>query len=199
MRVSLVPLHAGNLGSLTASLKRLGHEVDVWEYASHIRSTDWVVFPGVGAMGEVHSGLTQRGLMGALAELHQAGQPILGICLGMQLLFHDADEGGRGLGWIDGSVPRLSAAVLPHMGWNELQPADGAPRWLLRYSDACLYFVHSFFVLPSDPRTIAATTHYGHLFPSMVIDGSLHGVQFHPELSGDVGQALLEDILTHAG
>lgn len=199
MRVSLVPLQAGNLGSVKASLNRLGHEVEVWERGADVRATDWVLFPGVGALRDVRTGLAARHLLAPLEALRRADQPFLGICLGMQLLFEEGEEGGEGLGWLGGTIPKLSAPILPHMGWNHLEPAAHAPRWIAQYRSECFYFVHSFVVQPSDPGAVAATTFYQEAFPSVVIEGALYGVQFHPELSGDVGQSLLEDILAEGG
>ncbi|MCY0877929.1 MAG: imidazole glycerol phosphate synthase subunit HisH [Firmicutes bacterium] len=197
MKVAVVPLHAGNLGSLTASLRRLGHTVNIWETGSDVSGTDWVVFPGVGAMREVTADLDRRNLLEPLTRMRQDGQRFLGICLGMQLWFDEAEEGGRGLGWVSGSVPRLTAPVLPHIGWNDWQATGSTPAWLKRYEGECFYFVHSYRVAPRDARHIAGLTTYGEVFPSIVIDRGFIGTQFHPELSGEVGQALLHDLLQH--
>jgi glutamine amidotransferase len=196
MKVALVPLHAGNLGSLTASLKRLGHTVAYWNTAADIAAADWVVFPGVGAMRDVTADLERRGLLRPLEDMRAEGQPFLGICLGMQLWFETAEEGGQGLGWFRGSVPRLEARVLPHIGWNHWEATPTTPRWLRAYADQCFYFVHSYRVAPVDETQVVGLTAYGGVFPSIILDRAFIGTQFHPELSGEVGQALLQDIFT---
>lgn len=195
MRCAVVPFSHGNLGSLLWSLKRLGHEVSVWETAADVGIAQWVIFPGVGAMQDVKDQLSARGLSQILQRLHQASQPFLGICLGLQLGFSDSEEGGRGLGWIEGRVRHLHHPVTPHIGWNDLSLTASAPAWLAPYADQCFYFVHSYYVDCADQNSVVAQTHWGQTFPSMIVSGSFVGTQFHPELSGDVGESLLKDIL----
>lgn len=195
MRCAIVPLRGGNTGSLMASLKRLGHHVSVWEKHPDISYADWIIFPGVGAMNTIQEDLQQRGLLHPLWDRWQDGQPFLGICLGLQLLFQDSDEGGRGLGWIEGPVSSLPNLVLPHIGWNDIAVSAHAPQWLKAYHQQCFYFVHSYYVSPDDANLTVSLTTYGQPFPSVVMSGSLIGMQFHPELSGAVGEALLNDTL----
>ncbi len=196
MRVAIIPLGVGNLGSLTASLGRLGHQVAVWENGWDVGRADWVILPGVGSLSGIGRYLSEHALTKPLRTLYQSWQPILGICLGMQLWFGLGDEGGSGLGWIAGSIPRLSAQILPHIGWNQIELSEHAPGWLTPYHGQSFYFVHSYCVRPSDERLVAAETHYEKAaFPTVVTNGPLVGVQFHPELSGEAGENLMDDIL----
>lgn len=185
------------MGSLTACLKRLGHHVMVWERGIEAGGADWVVLPGVGSLSGAALSLQRRELIEPLADWRRSGAPMLGICLGMQLWFGSGDEGGAGLSWISGTIPRLDAEILPHIGWNDVEVDAGAPKWLIPYDGQCFYFVHSYRVDPSDPGIIMARTGYSReKFPSMVSAGAMVGMQFHPELSGDVGESLLRDVLS---
>lgn len=196
MRIAVVPLGVGNLGSLTASLKRLGHQVSLWETGT-AGGADWLVLPGVGALAGVAESLKRRDLLGPLCDWRRAGRPMLGICLGMQLWFGLGEEGGAGLSWLSGTIPRLDANILPHMGWNDIVVDARGPQWLRPYDGQCFYFVHSYGVNPEDTAVIGARTRYGaDLFPSVVAADGLIGMQFHPELSGDVGESLLSDVLS---
>lgn len=200
MRIGLVPLGLSNLGSITASFRRLGHAVSVWETLADASAVDWVVLPGVGAMPSAQAGLNQPGLSGLLADRWHRREPMLGICLGMQLWFGPSDEGGTGLGWLPGRIARICAPILPHIGWNELAISPAAPAWLQAYQNAAVYFVHGYAVEAAPSQMVMAQTRYGaSSFPSVIMEGPLVGVQFHPELSGDIGQSLLEDILQHGG
>ena len=187
----------GNLGSVRASLRRLGHETSVWETAADVRPVDWVVIPGVGAMGRAGSSLQGRQLWSPLTGLYHAGQPIFGICLGMQIWFGESQEGGRGLDWLKGGVSQLDAPTVPHIGWNQLAVNEHtAPAWLRGYHGDSFYFVHSYAVESLEQDTIAAVTAYhGAEFPSVIVKKPLVGTQFHPELSADAGESLLADIL----
>jgi glutamine amidotransferase len=197
MRCAVISLGQGNLGSLIASLQRLGHEVEVWHTRDDVHAVDWVIFPGVGALRGAIQALQQKQLLEPLERQYRGGQAMLGICLGMQLWFGKGDEGGRGLGWMAGTVPQLDTPILPHIGWNQLQPTRSAPQWIQGFDRRNFYFVHSYYVRPDDAEVVRAISHYGHSFPSMVMQGSLIGVQFHPELSGDVGEQFLEELLQH--
>lgn len=196
MRCAVISLGRGNLGSLVASLKRLGAQVVVWQDPEDVGLVDWVIFPGVGALGGVTQLLQRQGLLDPLQHQYQSGQPMLGICLGMQLWFGEGEEGGRGLGWMEGTVPGLRAPILPHIGWNQLEPTAAAPRWVHAFAQRDFYFVHRYCVQPDDVAVVTATSQYGQVFPSMVMQGSLVGVQFHPELSGDVGEGFLAEVMS---
>ncbi len=198
MRITLIPLGVGNLGSIAASLKRLGHQLTVWEAGTDIGSPDWIVLPGVGSMVSATSSFEAHSLRKLLTDRYRAEQPILGVCLGMQIWFDQSEEGGQGLQWLAGSVSALEAPITPHIGWNQLQVDPNAPAWLKSYDGECFYFVHGYAVKPTQTAVIAARTRYQEQsFPSMLRHGPLIGMQFHPELSADRGESLMSDIFRY--
>jgi glutamine amidotransferase len=192
----------GNLKSVHKALVRVGAEAAVSSDPASLDAARGVVLPGVGAFGDAMRNLTQRGLVRPLMDQVHRGKPLLGICLGMQLLFGESEEMGRhqGLGVLPGTVLRFPdvALTVPHVGWNQLRRAsstsaspilDGIP------DGAYAYFVHSYYVVPSEAGDVAATTAYGPDFASVVRRGSIWGAQFHPEKSQEVGLALLENFV----
>ncbi len=198
MRITLIPLGIGNLGSITASVRRLGHQLTVWEPGTDIGATDWVILPGVGSMVSAASSFEAHALRKILTKRYRSRQPILGVCLGMQIWFGESEEGGEGLRWLAGSVAALNAPISPHIGWNQLEVDPNAPSWLRSYDGECFYFVHGYAVKPLETTVIAARTCYhGLVFPSMLRNGPLVGMQFHPELSSDQGESLMSDIFRY--
>jgi glutamine amidotransferase len=190
----------GNLKSVHKALERIGAEAAVSSDPASLDAARGLVLPGVGAFGDAMLNLTRRGLAAPLLDQVHRGKPLLGICLGMQLLFDESEEMGRhrGLGLLPGNVVRFPDVTLtvPHVGWNQLRLAsspsaspivDGIP------DGAYAYFVHSYFVVPKAPGDVVATTEYGLEFASVVRRGSIWGAQFHPEKSQEVGLALLEN------
>ena len=195
MRTAIVDYGMGNLGSLEAMAHRLDLESLIWRHGSLPKGADFVIFPGVGSLVNAMAELSQRALLGPLDAAYRQGVPILGICLGMQLLFESGEEGGTGLGWFSGTVPRLTASRTPHMGWNTVRPVR--PTSLLAggpdASDPAYYFVHTYAVRPADPALVLGATEYeGESFTSVVASGTVVGVQFHPELSGSAGRRFLQ-------
>jgi glutamine amidotransferase len=187
VRLAIVDLAFGNIGSIGAAFERLGVEPEVTDDAEAIRSADRVVLPGVGAAGHAMAQIEARGLLGPLRELKQ---PVLGICLGMQLLFEHSDEENTPcLGIIDGRVRKLEAAQdrpVPHMGWSRLEVRDEGIG--LRSGDYA-YFAHS-FAGEAGPASVA-TVDYGATVPAVVRKGNYWGAQFHPERSGAAGARFL--------
>ena len=192
-RVAVVDYGAGNLRSIRRALEAAGAEVEVTSAPERIAGADAVVLPGVGAAGTAMDRLHEGHLIPVLHEAIASGKPFLGICLGMQLLFEDQEEGDTlGLGVLRGRVRSLPDTVkIPHMGWNRSRVVRpdvlGDDEGDLTY-----YFVHSFVVDASDPADIAAETTYGEAFPSIVVHDNIWGTQFHPEKSGDEGLALVK-------
>jgi glutamine amidotransferase len=187
MRATLLDYGAGNLHSLAKALVRPGWDVRIATDPGCIVDTDLLVLPGVGAFPQAATRLAQaRDLRVRIAE----GLPVLGICLGMQLLFEASDEGpGPGLGVFAGTVTRLTAARVPLMGWNGIVDACD-PR--LAAPDLSVYFANSFACRPADPGCVLAWTRYDEdRFPAAVRRGRVAGFQFHPEKSGARGVALL--------
>lgn len=205
-RVVIVDYGVGNLCNLERAIRSFGVSVVISEEADVIRAADAIILPGVGAFASGMRGLEVRGLIPTLADAARDGKPILGICLGAQILLTTGSEFGthQGLGLIPGSVvpfPPLPAGVkIPHIGWNTLAPANGA-EWKgtildsTRETDA-VYFVHSFILAPDDSAHALAETTYGEYpFCSAVRRGNIYGCQFHPEKSGPVGLAILKNFL----
>ena len=195
--IAIVDYGVGNLFSLKSSLKRIGAEAVVTGDAEVIRSADKIILPGVGAFRDAAAKLRATGLDQVVIAEAQAGKPLLGICLGMQMLFDRSLEYGEyaGLGLIPGSVEDLRPDIpaelkVPHIGWNALHPLLEHP--LLKYVNYgdCVYFVHSFYAKHCDESTIA-TAEYGTAVTAVVARGNVLGCQFHPEKSGPVGLGIL--------
>jgi glutamine amidotransferase len=193
--VVLVDAGGTNIGSVRSALRRLGVDAAMTDDADRIRAASHVILPGVGAAGEGMRRLRARGLDAVIPALTQ---PVLGVCLGMQLLFEHCEEGGVvGLGIVPGHVRRLAAGPrvrVPHMGWNRLRAERDDP--LLDGIDmdaAWAYFVHS-YAAPVGAGTIAITTH-GAPFAAIVRRGNFCGMQFHPERSSALGTRLLGNFL----
>jgi imidazole glycerol-phosphate synthase subunit HisH len=189
--IAIIDYGAGNLRSIQRALEAGGAEVVVTDDPELVRTADRVVLPGVGNAKAAMERLTSMGMAGAVREVVARRTPLLGVCLGMQLLFGDQEEGPTaGLGLLEGDARKLASDhKIPHMGWNTVQFTDGSP--LADEPDAPFYFVHSYAVRPTNEADIAAVTQYGVEFPSIVIHDNVWGTQFHPEKSGDAGLALL--------
>ena len=196
MKVVVPDLGLSNLWSARRALETLGHEVAVATDPGPFDSAEVVVLPGVGAFAEASRRLAATGIGDAIREAAGRGTPVIGICLGMQLLFESSEEGGDspGLGLLPGRVTRLRGeAPIPHVGWNRVTPTSrgaflfgngGGP-------DRYLYFVHSYVARPASEDLVLARCVHGESFPAAVgKDGSL-GFQFHPEKSGEAGVRLL--------
>ncbi len=191
MKVVLADYGAGNTRSVCAALSRAGAEPVVSTAPDEVREAPLVVIAGVGHVASAARGLIP--LEEALRGRADAGRPILGICVGLQLLFEENEEGGRGLGLLGGPVRRLRARRIPHMGWNAIRPVRES-RLLDGLDDADVYFAHSYAAEPADDVAIAHVDHEG-VVVAAVESGSLAGVQFHPERSGAAGARLLENAL----
>ena len=187
----------GNLFSLRSSLQAIGAEVEVTGDPEAIRTADKLILPGVGAFRDAQAALHVNGLDDLVRERAGEGVPLLGICLGMQLLFDRSYEYGEyeGLGLIPGDIVPMKGVVpddlkIPQIGWNALHLTNPSP--LLRYVSEGdhVYFVHSYYA-KTDPRYIIATTEYGAELTAAVQNGSVYGCQFHPEKSSKIGLAIL--------
>ena len=191
MRVVLVDYGAGNLRSVGAALSRAGAEPVVSTNADDVLEAPLAVIAGVGHVASAARGLEP--VADALRERVDRGRPLVGICVGMQLLFEESEEGGRGLGLLRGPVRRLRARRVPHMGWNELSLRR--PSALLEGLDGMdVYFAHSYAAEPADGLAVAQVEHDGTIVAA-VEQGALAGVQFHPERSGQAGAQLLDNAL----
>lgn len=198
--IALVDYGMGNLRSVEKALKAVGADVQLATSPEQIEQANGVVLPGVGAIGDCVCNLTDQKLVPALKKFIASSKPFLGICLGLQALFDESEESGgvKGLGIFPGSVPRFRVQNLkvPHMGWNRLNIVQ-ANCPLLRGVDneSFVYFVHSYFVAPSDRSIVCATTDYGGDFCSMIWRGNVFATQFHPEKSQAIGLKMLENFV----
>ena len=199
--VAIIDYGAGNLFSVRNALAFLGYEDAVFaQEPGELRAADKLILPGVGAFPDAMQKLKSCGLADAIIE--EAGRkPLLGICLGMQLLFETGYEIEKteGLGLIEGFVDRIEAAGLkiPHMGWNEISVVNASPLTEGLGPGDRVYFVHSYKAV-TDEKNISLSTEYGQLFPALVRGGGtgqVYGAQFHPEKSGSVGLGILKRFL----
>ena len=187
--IAVIDHGAGNLVSMVQALRRVGAEPRIVATSSDLDHFDGVILPGVGATGAAMSTLSHRGLIDPLLAYEG---PLLGVCVGMQILVEHSDEDDNPcLGIIPGTVRRLPARTLPHMGWNEVSGRDD-PLLAGLPDPAAFYFVHSYAVVPDDPSAVAGTTTIEEAeFTSVIRSGRIAGVQFHPERSGRLGLSVL--------
>jgi glutamine amidotransferase len=189
----------GNLRNVQKAFEHIGISAAVSAQARELRSADGLVLPGVGAFGDAMHNLHAAGLADLIRERTAAGVPLLGICLGLQLLFEESEEMGlhEGLGVLPGRVVRFAGELkVPHIGWNQLDLTPrGAAHPLLRGipDHSYAYFVHSYYVVPAQADRILTTTAYGIDFASMAALDRVFGAQFHPEKSQEVGLRLLRN------
>jgi glutamine amidotransferase len=200
VRVAILNYGMGNLTSATMAFEHVGAAVELTSDHARVRDADAVVLPGVGAFPKAMEAVRRLGLDELVRERHEAGVPILGICLGMQLLFESSTElgGATGIGLLRGTVEPLDAAGLkiPQIGWNEVAWREGSVLGVGERS--AMYHVHSFAVKPADPEVVAGTATYGNEFVSAVEQDNLFGVQFHPEKSSRDGLHLLRNFVSVA-
>jgi len=193
-RIALVDYGAGNLRSVENALRQVGAEVVVTHDPDTVRKADRVVVPGQGSMPACAEAMRKSGVAEALVECVRRGTPFLGICVGLQLLFEEGEEGGgaRGLGILPGRIAKLpEGQKLPHIGWSPLRATASAPPLFAAMDGAYTYFAHS-YAAPADAPGVALTTTHGRSYCAALARENLFAVQFHPEKSQKVGLALLE-------
>ena len=201
--IAVLDYDAGNLTSVACAVRHLGHEPEIPRDPDVVRSAERGIFPGVGAAGSSMESLEKLGLAAALRDAHSAGKPILGICIGCQVVFSSSEEdGGTGcLGLLEGEVVRFrfaegSRRKVPHMGWNEVRFTHPHPVLEGIPAGSQFYFVHSYYVEPSEPAVALGTASYGGIdFTAAVAKDNLVAVQFHAEKSGPAGLRLLDNFL----
>ena len=190
-RIGVCDYGVGNLRSVERALVHGRAQPVVSADAAQLAACDGLILPGVGAFATAADALRERGLEAAVRAFAASGRPLLGVCLGYQLLFTDSDEGGGGggLGLIPGHVRRLRAgtAKVPHMGWNELHLTRASALLDGVAEGEHAYFVHSYVADPDDPAVVVATTTHGETIVAAVEAGNVAGTQFHPEKSGPAG------------
>ena len=201
MRVAVVDYGLGNLRSVAGAVERLGHEPVVTADASELERADKLILPGVGAFGDGMRNLRERRLVEPLNRLvRNEGRPLLGLCLGAQLLCRGSDEFGEheGLGWLDAWARRIPAGNglrVPHVGWNELRQVRESPLFAGIESGALFYYVHSYHLVADDPELVKGETDYGEPLTAVVERANVFGTQFHPEKSQRDGLSLLGNFL----
>ncbi len=195
--IAILDYGVGNLFSLRSSLEYIGQQVVITADEETIRRADKLILPGVGAFADAAKKLCDSGLDKVLREEVARGKELMGICLGMQLLFAKSYEFGEhdGLGLLKGAVVPMQGVIpaelkIPHIGWNELHFNKNHPLFRYLNEGDCVYFVHSYFATDCDD-SIIATAEYGRELTAAVAKGNVMGCQFHPEKSGDVGLNIL--------
>lgn len=199
LNIAIIDYGVGNLRNVQKAFEHIGVSATVTSEVQALRLADGLVLPGVGAFGDGMDSLHAMGLVEPLRQEARTGKPLLGICLGLQLLFEKSEEMGQheGLGLLAGDVVRFGDELkVPHIGWNQLDAVSGqASSPLLRdiADHSYAYFVHSFHAVPADRSCVLTTTDYGIDFVSIVGQGNVYGAQFHPEKSQNTGLKLLRN------
>ena len=196
--IALIDYGVGNLFSLASSFKEVGADTVVTGDPDVIRKADKIILPGVGAYENAIKKLRESGLDKIVIEEAEKGKPVMGVCLGMQLLFEESHEYGihKGLGLIKGKVVSMHERIpselkVPHIGWNALHFKNETEIFKYIKDGDCVYFVHSYYA-ETDSENITATTDYGYEITASVHKGNIYGCQFHPEKSGNVGLNILK-------
>ena len=193
--IAVIDYGAGNLKSVTKALDHLGFSNAIVSDRAALEKADALILPGVGAFPKCMAALRETGMDREIIK-QAAKKPLLGICLGMQMLLDSSMELGNtsGLGLIPGTVERIDTPYkLPHIGWNSLKIVNANPLTAGLSDGDYVYFVHTFCAYPAHPADLALTTDYGPAVTAMVARGNVFGCQFHPEKSGDVGMTILKN------
>ncbi|HKJ27265.1 MAG TPA: imidazole glycerol phosphate synthase subunit HisH [Anaerolineales bacterium] len=197
--ITVINYGLGNLHSVQKALAFVGGQVEVTSDPGKILSADKLVLPGVGAFADGMEGLSARGLVDVVREAALAGKPVLGICLGMQLMFEDSEEQGshKGLGLLPGKVVffRQEGIKVPQIGWNQVEIGADSPLVQGIRAGSYFYFNHSYYCAPDDDEDVLTWTEYGTRFASAVVRENIFGVQFHPEKSQKIGLKLLKNFV----
>jgi glutamine amidotransferase len=199
-QVVIIDYGVGNLRSVEKAFLATGISAFVSSDESELRAADRLVLPGVGAFAACMNALRHRGFDQVVRDRVAAGTPLLGVCVGMQLLFDESEEFGHteGLGLLRGSVRRFSnKQVVPHVGWNQIKQRAAHPLFAGVPDEAFFYFVHSYFCDAAQTALVMGETEYGVSYPSVVARNNIAGVQFHPEKSQAVGLRLLHNFGTN--
>ena len=201
--IAIIDYDAGNLRSVEKALIALGVRPVITRDAEVILAADKVILPGVGAFGDAMEKLLQYQLEDVIRQVARQGTPLLGICLGLQLLFERSEEGRgvEGLGILDGEILRIpdhAGLKIPHIGWNSLTVNPKSRLYHGVKDGSYVYFVHSYYLKAADERIVAATTEYGVHIHASVEAGNVYGCQFHPEKSSAAGLSILNNFINLA-
>ena len=195
-QIAIIDYGVGNLRSVEKAFAAMGCDAVVTSDVALLQNAERLVLPGVGAFGACMQALTERGFDDLVRERVKRGVPLLGVCVGMQMLFEQSEEFGQtvGLGLLKGVVRRFSSdLVVPHVGWNQIHQRECHPLFEGVPDQSFFYFVHSFYCEPADKNAVMGETDYGVTYASVVAQGNVCGVQFHPEKSQAVGLRLLKN------
>lgn len=194
--IAIVDYGMGNLRSVENALDFLGIESIITSDKETIFNSDGIILPGVGAFPDAIDNIKEAGLDKVLKDAVNKGKPLLGICLGMQLLFEESDEVklSKGLGFLKGRIEKLNIDLkVPHMGWNSLNMEKESPILNGIKKGSHVYFVHSYYAVTGEEGILNAYADYGVKVPGVVSKGNVYGIQFHPEKSGEVGLRMLKN------
>jgi len=197
--IAIIDYGMGNLASVEKAFKFLGYDAVITSDTEKLMAAEGVVLPGVGAFGDAMRNLEKMNLTNTIKKIISENRPFLGICLGMQLLFDYSEEGGKkveGLGIFKGSVKQFKSAnglKVPHMGWNSVSVKSGCSLFEGLQNNPYVYFVHSFYLDAEDRNIVIAVSDYGVCFDAAIGKGKVYATQFHPEKSGDIGLAILNN------
>lgn len=202
--IAIIDYGMGNLRSVQKALESLGQEAVITDDPAVLAQATHVILPGVGAFGDAMARLEETGLDQVVKQLAAQGKPLLGICLGMQLLFESSTEGGyhEGLGLIPSKIVRFPADMglkVPHMGWNNLAPREGSVLYQGTGESPYVYFVHSYYAAEVSEEWTAATCTYGVTYTAAVQRGNVFGTQYHPEKSSAAGLQMLKNFIEYKG
>jgi imidazole glycerol phosphate synthase glutamine amidotransferase subunit len=191
--IAIIDYQAGNLRSVQKALAYLGAEYRTVDQPGGLEGGDKILLPGVGNFGAAMDHLDRSGLAAAIRDWLKADRPFLGICLGMQMLFETSEEdpGRAGFGFFPGSCRQFKSGKVPQIGWNDVRPMKKSALLNGFSGNPYFYFLHSFYAVPEDRSIVSGITNYGLDYPSVVEQGQVCGVQFHPEKSGDRGIEML--------
>lgn len=196
--IAIIDYDAGNLRSVEKALISLGEDVVVSREADVLLAADKVILPGVGAFGDAMNKLKEYGLVEVINKIVAKNIPLLGICLGLQLMFEESDEapGVKGLGLIKGKILRIppkEGLKIPHMGWNSIDIKPQARLFKGIKNNSYVYFVHSYYLKADEEDIVAASTEYSVHIHASVESGNIFACQFHPEKSSDIGLKILKN------
>ncbi|MDP2954149.1 MAG: imidazole glycerol phosphate synthase subunit HisH [Chloroflexota bacterium] len=200
--IAIVDYRAGNLRSVSQALAKLGYPARITSDPQQVLQAEAIILPGVGAGADAMESLRSLGLVPALRRAIDQGRPFFGVCLGLQVLFDETEEGEGSscLGIVPGRVRRLPSGLkVPHMGWTQVHQKKAHPLFQGVPDQANFYFVHSYYPDPEDRSLVAGETDYGIIFGSVIIRDNLVATQFHPEKSGDLGLQLYDNFFKHHG
>ncbi len=197
-RIAIIDYGMGNLRSVEKAFEHVGHNAFIAKQPDEVLLASHVVLPGVGGFPECMKNLERTGMIDAVYKSIESGKQFLGICLGLQLLFGESEEFGhhKGLDILEGRVVRFRLGPefkVPHMGWNQIRIERDVPVLKGIPDNSFVYFVHSYYVVPSDKGIISTLTDYGNLFVSSIWKGNIFACQFHPEKSQEIGLRILKN------